>query len=188
MFDDATQTNNDQSAQPAQSAPAVVPDAPVAAPTLPSTNDPVSAPAEPAIVPDPTMSSAPIAPEPATDISEPSMPSEPTFNTTPVAADLPNTDANEMPSLDNTAPSDDLMDIKKQALQSLAPLVGKLDQSPEEKFRTTMMMIQASDDQSMLKDAFEAAQNISDDKMRAQALLDVINEVNYFTQKNKTVN
>jgi hypothetical protein len=76
----------------------------------------------------------------------------------------------------------DLMDLKQQALQQLSPLVSHLDQSPEEKFRTTMMLIQASDNQALLKEAFEAAQTIEDDKARAQALLDVINEINYFTQ------
>lgn len=78
--------------------------------------------------------------------------------------------------------SNDLVDIKQQALQHLSPLVGHLDQTPEEKFRTTMMMIQASDNKDLVKDAFEAAQAITDDKARAQALLDVINEINYFTQ------
>lgn len=78
---------------------------------------------------------------------------------------------------------DDLVDIKQKALQQLSPLVGHLEQTPEEKFRTTMMMIQASDDQSLLKVAYDAASQISDEKMRAQALLDVVNEINYFTQQ-----
>lgn len=60
-------------------------------------------------------------------------------------------------------------------------MVDKLDQTPEEKFRTTMMMIQASDDQTLVKRAYEAAKSISDDKERAQALLDIVNEINYFT-------
>lgn len=77
----------------------------------------------------------------------------------------------------------DLIDIKQQALHQLAPLVGHLDQSPEEKFRTTMMMIQASDDQSLVQDAYTAAQKITDEKVRAQALLDIVNEINYFTQQ-----
>jgi len=81
-----------------------------------------------------------------------------------------------------TEPADnDLLALKQDALNSLSPLVGQLDQSPEEKFRTTMMMIQASDDHSLLKVAYEAAQAIADEKERAQALLDVINEINYFT-------
>ena len=81
--------------------------------------------------------------------------------------------------------SDDLISIKQDALQQLSPLVGHLDQNPEEKFRTTMMMIQASDDQSLVKTAYDAAKQISDDKVRAQALLDIINEINYFTQQAK---
>lgn len=78
--------------------------------------------------------------------------------------------------------SDDLMNIKQQALNQLSPLVGHLDQTPEEKFRTTMMMIQASDNQDLVKDAYAAAQEITDEKAKAQALLDIVNEINYFTQ------
>jgi hypothetical protein len=77
---------------------------------------------------------------------------------------------------------DELAQIKQQALSQLSPLVGHLEQSPEEKFRTTMMMIQASDDQSLVQVAYEAAQQISDEKAKAQALLDIVNEINYFTQ------
>lgn len=84
-----------------------------------------------------------------------------------------------------TSGSDDLLDIKQQALQQLSPLVGHLDQTPEEKFRTTMMMIQASDNDSLIKTAYEAAQAITDEKARAQALLDIVNEINYFTQHNE---
>ena len=75
------------------------------------------------------------------------------------------------------------MDIKQQALQSLQPLVSHLDQSPEEKFKTTMMMIQATDNPDLVKQAYEIANKISDEKARAQALLDVVNEINYFTHK-----
>lgn len=82
------------------------------------------------------------------------------------------------------AGSDDLLNIKQQALQQLTPLVGHLDQTPEEKFRTTMMLIQASDNDALIKEAYEAAQGISDEKARAQALLDIVNEINYFTQQN----
>jgi hypothetical protein len=79
--------------------------------------------------------------------------------------------------------SDELLDIKQSALQQLSPLVGHLDQTPEEKFRTTMMMIQATDDHGKIKEAYDAAVAIPDDKVRAQALLDVVNEINYFTQQ-----
>lgn len=89
-------------------------------------------------------------------------------------------------STDQSAPaSEELIGIKQQALEDLGPLVDKLDQTPEERFRTTMMLIQASDNQVLVKQAFDAAQDIKDDKERAQALLDVINEINYFTTQNK---
>lgn len=96
--------------------------------------------------------------------------------------------ADSPPASSDPAPSegnDDLANLKQQALQHLSPLVGQLDQNPEEKFRTTMMMIQASDDHSLIKEAFESAKQITDDKARAQALLDVINEINYFTQNSQ---
>ncbi|MBI3624333.1 hypothetical protein HY218_01740 [Candidatus Saccharibacteria bacterium] len=79
--------------------------------------------------------------------------------------------------------TDELLDIKRDALQQLSPLVSHLNQTPEEKFRTTMMMIQAADNHKLIKIAYEAAQQIKDDKTRAQALLDVINEINYFTHR-----
>jgi len=75
----------------------------------------------------------------------------------------------------------DLAQIKLRALQSLEPLVGQLDQAPDEKFKTVMMLIQASDNSKMLASAYEAASQITDEKTRAQALLDVVNEINYFT-------
>lgn len=79
---------------------------------------------------------------------------------------------------------EELISIKQEALQSLKPLVGHLDQTPEEAFRMVMMMIQATDDQSLIPHAYEAAKAITDEKARAQALLDVVNEINYFTTQN----
>ncbi|HUC96006.1 MAG TPA: hypothetical protein VMR76_03595 [Candidatus Saccharimonadia bacterium] len=75
----------------------------------------------------------------------------------------------------------DLLSIKNEALQKLAPLVSQLEQTPQEKFKTLMMLIRASDDDSLLKSAYECAQQIPDEKTKAQALLDVVNEINYFT-------
>lgn len=77
----------------------------------------------------------------------------------------------------------DLLGLKQQAITQLSPLVGHLDQGPEEKFRTTMMLIQSTDNPSLLQDAYNTAQSITDDKTRAQALLDIVNEINYFTQQ-----
>jgi hypothetical protein len=82
--------------------------------------------------------------------------------------------------------TNDLLDIKHEALHDLSPLVDKLDLSGEEKFKTIMMLIQASDEQALIPQAYELAKNISDEKARAQALLDVVNEINYFTQKDSS--
>lgn len=96
---------------------------------------------------------------------------------TPVMTEAP------APAIETPAAADNgLLSIKQSALQSLTPLLSHLEQSPEEKFRTTMMMIQASDDQSLLQAAYDAANAITDEKTKAQALLDVVNEINYFTQ------
>ncbi|HJP96837.1 MAG TPA: hypothetical protein VJ843_05720 [Candidatus Saccharimonadales bacterium] len=78
--------------------------------------------------------------------------------------------------------ADDLLRIKQEALSELAPMVDHLDQKPEEKFRTTMMMIQATDNDKLIPAAYAAAKEIADDKVRAQAYLDIVNEINYFTQ------
>ena len=126
-------------------------------------------------------------PKSTTDQSNPLPVSAPTMSaphivTSSVPTDSPTATTPANTTASPTLGSDDLLSLKQQALQHLSPLVDQLDQTPEEKFRTTMMMIQASDDRSLIKAAFEAAQAITDDKARAQSLLDIINEINYFTQ------
>lgn len=120
--------------------------------------------------------------------SHPNSSITPSMSEPPQASPIPGSPIASNIIVDVSAPgpstnsNDELLDLKQQVLQHLSPLVSHLDQTPEEKFRTTMMMIQASDDQTLIKTAFEAAQQITDDKARAQALLDIINEINYFTQ------
>jgi len=110
------------------------------------------------------------------------VPSEPAQTDAPAPDD--NDTSSPAPAGDSMdSGNDGLLELKQQALQQLTPIVGHLDQTPEEKFRTTMMLIQASDNQALLKEAYESAQTIEDEKVRAQALLDVVNEINYFTQK-----
>ncbi|MBW3568789.1 hypothetical protein KY385_01540 [Candidatus Parcubacteria bacterium] len=84
---------------------------------------------------------------------------------------------------DQPISSDELSQIKEQALSQLTPIIGDLDQPPEEKYRTLMMLIQASDDKSLIKQAFEAANGIEDKKAKAEALLNIVNEINYFSSK-----
>jgi hypothetical protein len=101
---------------------------------------------------------------------------------TPTSKDSSDQSRPSAASLVNNSNEDELLKLKQQALQNLAPLVDHLDQDPEAKFKTTMMMIQASDNADLIPDAYEAANKIQDEKIRAQALLDVVNEINYFTQ------
>lgn len=106
-----------------------------------------------------------------------------------MAAPAPINDINP-PSEDknSSTASNQLLDIKKQALGSLTPLISHLDQTAEEQFKTLMMLIQASDNADLLGQAYEAANKIDDQKVRAQALLDVVNEINYFTNKDSNPN
>ena len=83
----------------------------------------------------------------------------------------------------SSASSDDLESIRSSALDELTPIISELDQEPEEKYRTLMMLIQASDNQSLIKEAYEAAHKIEDTKAKAEALLNIVNEINYFTGK-----
>ena len=120
-----------------------------------------------------------MTPEPVTDASTPAPTetpamSEPVVPTEPVASEQTTSEA--------PAADDSLLSIKKDALQNLTPLLSQLEQTPDEKFRTTMMLIQASDDKSLIQSAYDAAKDIDDEKVRAQALLDIVNEINYFTQ------
>lgn len=167
-------------------------------PTLDPNADAPAAPTDdPSVSDDSTASSAPTEPDnsavsgstdsdtsaPVVDDVVSDTPTAPASDESTPTTDV--TDSNEDTTPSTSEPShdsDSLLDLKKTALEELAPLVDKLDQDPEEKFKTTMMMIQATDDSSLIGKAHEAANQITDEKIRAQALLDVVNEINYFTQ------
>ena len=79
--------------------------------------------------------------------------------------------------------SGDLESIKRQAITELRPLVDKLDLPPEDKFDTLLLLIRTTDDSSLIPAAHDAAKAIANDTRRAQALLDVIKEIDFFGQK-----
>lgn len=145
-------------------------------------------PALPADGDSPFVSDAPVDDTPATDadtpaqdVSAPVVPDEPAGASAP-ADDVVTSSTDDVVTPGDTA-NNDLLSLKQQALTELSPLVDHLEQTPEEKFRTTMMMIQASDNQALIETAYKAAQAITDEKVKAQALLDIVNEINYFTQQ-----
>ena len=83
----------------------------------------------------------------------------------PTAADVPNLDY-----------------IKKNVLVELRPLITKLNLPADEKFDTILLMIRSTDDVSLIPLASDTARQIVDDTRRAQALLDIIKEIDFFKQ------
>ena len=97
----------------------------------------------------------------------------------------PETTEPETPAVDPqpaTSSSPELDSIKMDALNELRPLVDKLDVSPEEKFDTYLLLLRSTDDQSLIAPAHESAKNITDEARRAQALLDIIKEIDFLSQ------
>lgn len=101
---------------------------------------------------------------------------------TPPVEPAPVADATTAPPVVGyNAPSDDLETIKKDALMELRPLVDKLNLAPEEKFDTYLLLLRSTDDKTLIAPAHAAAQAIADETRRAQALLDVIKEIDYLS-------
>ena len=125
----------------------------------------------------PVINPATISPDPVAtdqnnepaidDIAKPAAP-EPVMPTPTVSA--PATAAD--PALDT---------IKQTALNELRPLVDKLDVSPEEKFDTYLLLLRSTDDKTLIAPAHDAAVAIVDEARRAQALLDIIKEIDYLS-------
>lgn len=124
-------------------------------------NDPADS--APTAMPAPTTPSAPTTEEPMK------------FEETPAPAATPS------PTQQPTGNSGDLDGIKKNALNELRPLIDKVDLPAEEKFDTYLMLIRSTDDASLIAPAHDAAQAISDEKRRAEALLDIIKEIDYLS-------
>lgn len=121
----------------------------------------------------PVASAAPAPPEPAEEVTPPAPAAPEPVETTPAPVAAP---------IAAAAPvSSDLESIKKDALSELRPLVDKLDVQPEEKFDTYLLLLRSTDDQALIAPAHEAARNIADEARRAQALLDIIKEIDYLS-------
>jgi len=84
--------------------------------------------------------------------------------------------------------SDSLEDIKKDALTDLRPLVDKLDLSPDEKFDIYLLLLRSTDDKALIAPAYATIQGIVSESKRAQALLDIIKEIDYLSNPPQTAN
>ncbi|HMR73174.1 MAG TPA: hypothetical protein PKD68_04165 [Candidatus Saccharibacteria bacterium] len=114
---------------------------------------------------------------------------DPVAPTDPVAVPTPDPVVTSEPAVDSLSPvqateptvSPELEAIKQDALQQLRPLVDKLNLSPEEKFNTLLLIIRSTDDKTLVAQAHESAKAIEDETKRAEALLDIIKEIDYFS-------
>lgn len=79
----------------------------------------------------------------------------------------------------------ELDSVKQAAITELRPLVDKLNLPPEEKFDTYLLLIRSTDDKSLIGPAHDAAKSITDETRRAQALLDVIKEIDFLSGQPK---
>ena len=121
-----------------------------------------------------TATVPPVPEVPATP--EPELPTLPVTPVEPVAPVAP-----VVPAMPSMGGSGDLDAIKQEALGELRPLVDKLDVSPEEKFDTYLLLLRSTDDRDLIGPAHEAARMITDEARRAQALLDIIKEIDYLS-------
>lgn len=150
----ANQAVNQPAAQPAKPAPS--------APAKPTGK---SGPAQPA---DPVLTDVLAQPaKPAKTKSEPTPATPPNVN-----------------PLGHNVDSGALGDIRLQVISELRPLVNRLDfLAPADKFDTLLLLIRTIDDSSLIPMAHQTAMAIPDEVKRAQALLDILKEIDFFTQK-----
>jgi hypothetical protein len=92
----------------------------------------------------------------------------------------------QMPTPLSSTPATDLEGVKKDAIQELRPLIDHIDLPPEEKFDTYLLLIRSTDDATLIAPAHTAAVSITDEKRKAEALLDIIKEIDYLSKKDQT--
>lgn len=81
--------------------------------------------------------------------------------------------------------ANELDPIKAQALEELRPLIDKLNLPPEEKFETYLLLIRNSDDKTLIAPAHQTALLIEDETKKAEALLDIIKEIEYLSSNSE---
>ncbi len=138
----------------------------------PLTDDAAAPAAEPVVEPvsEPELTVPPVVEQPAPEPVVPDMTAvEPPVTETPVVAPSP------------VAGSGDLNTVKSDAINELRPLVDKLNVPAEEKFDTYLLLLRSTDDRSLIEPAHEIAKQITDEARRAQALLDIIKEIDFLS-------
>jgi hypothetical protein len=99
----------------------------------------------------------------------------------PMPAPTPMSDPKPEPPKITILGGKDLPTIKKYALDELRPLVEKLNLLPEEKFDVYLLLLRSSDDKTLIEPAYNAAHAITDETKKAEALLDIVKEIDYLS-------
>ena len=86
-----------------------------------------------------------------------------------------------VPPVMSPSGSEDLNEVKQEALSELRPLVDKLNIPAEEKFDTYLLLLRSTDDKSLIEPAHATAKLIEDESRRAQAQLDIIKEIDFLS-------
>ena len=133
---------------------------------------------------------APAAPAKPTGKSGPAQPADPILTDVLAQPAKPAKAKSEPVAPPNVNPlghnvdSGALGDIRLQVISELRPLVNRLDfLAPADKFDTLLLLIRTIDDSSLIPMAHQTAMAIPDEVKRAQALLDILKEIDFFTQK-----
>ena len=150
------------------------------APANQAVNQPAAQPAKP----------APAAPAKSTGKSGPAQPADPILTDVlaqpakPAKAKSEPVTPPNVNSLGRNVDNGALGDIRLQVISELRPLVNRLDfLAPADKFDTLLLLIRTIDDSSLIPMAHQTAMAIPDEVKRAQALLDILKEIDFFTQK-----
>ena len=122
----------------------------------------------------PSQSAAPSTPPPASDPAPLSSPPQDDLIGAPVEAD-------PEPAVTAPAPRSEAEAGEYDDLTELRPLIDEVDLPPEQKFHTILEIISATNDKELIPKLFESAEKIEDKHERAQALIDVVSEIQYLT-------
>lgn len=80
-------------------------------------------------------------------------------------------EVNAEPVVSSPEVGGDLEKVKEEMLRDLIPLMDKINIMPEQKYKIYKQMLEKTGDKSVIAKAYEAVKGISDEAMRAEALL-----------------
>lgn len=85
-------------------------------------------------------------------------------------------------STQETPQGNALDSVKKRALEALTPLIDGLDLDAERKFDICMSALRFTDNKDLADVALNAALAIEEKGAKAEALVELVNEINYLQQ------